>query len=59
MALERKISDLVNEAYGLNSDDVELMWKTAPPPHADLEMLGTTHGYPNGDDAYCPDRRMA
>ena len=31
MTLERKISDLVNQAYGLTSDDVELIWKTAPP----------------------------
>ena len=31
MALERKISDLVNEAYGLTPEEVELMWETAPP----------------------------
>ena len=29
--LERQISDLVNEAYGLTPDEVNLMWKTAPP----------------------------
>jgi hypothetical protein len=29
--LERQISDLVNEAYGLTPDDVRLMWDTAPP----------------------------
>jgi hypothetical protein len=29
--LERQISDLVNEAYGLTPDEVELMWETAPP----------------------------
>lgn len=29
--LERRVSDLVNEAYGLTPDDVALMWKTAPP----------------------------
>lgn len=29
--LEREISDFVNEAYGLTPEDVELMWKTAPP----------------------------
>jgi hypothetical protein len=28
---ERRISDLVNAAYGLTPDDVALMWKTAPP----------------------------
>jgi hypothetical protein len=31
LASERKISDLVNEAYGLTPEDVELMWATAPP----------------------------
>jgi len=30
-SLERKISDLVNEAYGLTPDEVALMWQTAPP----------------------------
>ena len=29
--LERQISDLVNEAYGLTPDEVRLMWETAPP----------------------------
>lgn len=29
--LERKISDLVNEAFGLTPDEVRLMWETAPP----------------------------
>ncbi|MBL8564325.1 MAG: Eco57I restriction-modification methylase domain-containing protein [Hyphomicrobiaceae bacterium] len=30
-ALERKLSDLVNEAYGLTPEEVQLMWRTAPP----------------------------
>jgi hypothetical protein len=30
-ALERALSDLVNEAYGLSSAEVDLMWQTAPP----------------------------
>jgi hypothetical protein len=29
--LERQVSDLVNEAYGLSPADVDLMWRTAPP----------------------------
>jgi Eco57I restriction-modification methylase len=29
--LERQVSDLVNEAFGLTLDDVRLMWDTAPP----------------------------
>jgi hypothetical protein len=29
--LERQISDMVNAAYGLTPEDVELMWASAPP----------------------------
>ena len=29
--LERRLSDLVNEAYGLTVEEVDLLWKTAPP----------------------------
>jgi hypothetical protein len=29
--LEHQLSDLVNEAYGLTPEEVELMWQTAPP----------------------------
>ena len=29
--LERQVSDLVNEAYGLTPEEVRLMWETAPP----------------------------
>ncbi len=31
LALERKLSDLVNAAYSLTPDDVALMWRTASP----------------------------
>lgn len=31
LALERRLGDLVNEAYGLTPEEVDLMWKTAPP----------------------------
>lgn len=31
LRLERKINGFVNQAYGLTPDEVELMWKTAPP----------------------------
>jgi hypothetical protein len=30
--LERTLSDLVNQAYGLTPAEIDLMWKTAPPP---------------------------
>lgn len=29
--LERRLSDLVNEAYGLTPEEIELLWSTAPP----------------------------
>ncbi|MRG96713.1 Eco57I restriction-modification methylase domain-containing protein [Polyangium spumosum] len=31
LGLERRLSTLVNEAYGLTSEDVALLWDTAPP----------------------------
>ena len=31
LELERKLSDLVNEAYSLTPDEIRLMWETAPP----------------------------
>ena len=30
-ALEARVSDLVNAAYGLTPDEIALMWQTAPP----------------------------
>jgi hypothetical protein len=29
--LERTLSDLVNQAYGLSPAEIDLMWQTAPP----------------------------
>jgi hypothetical protein len=29
--LERQLSDLINQAYGLTPEEIDLMWKTAPP----------------------------
>lgn len=31
LALERRLSDLVNQAYSLTPEEVKLMWDTAPP----------------------------
>lgn len=31
LQLERQLSDLVNDAYGLTPEEVNLMWATAPP----------------------------
>ena len=31
LTLERTLSDLVNQAYGMSSAEIEFIWKTAPP----------------------------
>jgi hypothetical protein len=31
LKLERTLSDLINQAYGLTPAEIVLMWKTAPP----------------------------
>jgi hypothetical protein len=31
LTLERTLSELVNQAYGLTPAEIALMWKTAPP----------------------------
>lgn len=46
LALERKLSDVVNTAYGLTPAEVALMWRTAPPrmplvPAEELRRVGT------------------
>ena len=45
LALEHKLSDLVNAAYGLTPDEVALRWRSAPPrmpldPAEELRRLG-------------------
>jgi|SRR5271167_3107800 len=45
LTIERKLSDLVNAAYGLTREEVALMWRTAPPrmpldPKEELRRLG-------------------
>ena len=45
-ALEQKLSDLVNEAYGLTPKEVDLMWRTAPP-----RMPFTPAGLQSQEDA--------
>ena len=47
LVLERKLSDLINAAYGLTPDEVALMWRTAPPrmpldPVEELRRLGVS-----------------
>jgi hypothetical protein len=43
--LEQRLSDIVNEAYGLTPDEVALMWRTAPP-----RMPFTPAGRQSADD---------
>jgi hypothetical protein len=31
LTLERTLSDLVNQAYGLTPAEIAMMWRTAPP----------------------------
>ncbi len=52
LALERRLSDLVNVAYGLTPEDVALMWRTAPPrmplnPADELRRLTASRGEPS------------
>ena len=49
LAHERKLSDVVNAAYGLTPEDVALMWRTAPPrmpldPTEELRRFGIEPG---------------
>ncbi len=46
--LERRVSDLVNAAYGLTPDDVALLWATAPPR---MPFQPPDAQSPGGDDA--------
>ena len=41
--LEQQVSDLVNAAYGLTPEEVDLMWRTAP-PRMPGERPGNGHG---------------
>lgn len=52
LRLERRLSDLVNQAYGLTPDEVRLMWETAPPrmplnPADELARLSRESGDPD------------
>jgi hypothetical protein len=29
--LEQRLSDMINQAYGLSDEEIALFWKTAPP----------------------------
>jgi hypothetical protein len=42
LALERRLSELVNAAYGLTPDEIKLMWDTAPPRMPFGRMAGDT-----------------
>jgi len=42
-SLERKLSDLVNKAYGLTDEEVDLLWMTAPPRMPEYEKGNLDH----------------
>ena len=46
--LEQQLSELVNEAYGLTPNDVDLMWRTAP-PRMPFTPAGLTDGLSASD----------
>jgi hypothetical protein len=48
LQLERNLSDLVNQAYGLTPTQIALMWKTVLPRHAHRAAVGhrVVHGEP-------------
>jgi hypothetical protein len=48
-ALERRLSDLVNEAYGLTSEELDLLWDTAP----DAQVLRRAQGEEDVSPARC------
>ena len=43
LALERTLSDLVNQAYALTPAEIALMWQTAP-PRMPISPLGELKG---------------
>jgi hypothetical protein len=47
--LELTLSNLVNEAYGLTPDEVQLMWETAP-PRMPFTPAGFADVEPDGDE---------
>lgn len=45
LRLELRVSDLVNQAYGLTAEDIDLMWRTAPPRMPiELPVFGSKQG---------------
>lgn len=52
-ASERRLSELVNEAYGLTPDEVELMWRTAPP-----RMPFTLQGFSVPENDFATDAEL-
>jgi hypothetical protein len=50
--LERRVSDLVNASYGLSSDDIGLLWKSAPPrmPYMEQGLMAEEAAIDDPDD---------
>jgi hypothetical protein len=51
--LEQRLSDIVNDAYGLTPDEVALMWRTAPPrmPFTPAGLQSADEGIDDDKDA--------
>jgi hypothetical protein len=51
--LEQRLSEVVNDAYGLTPDEVALMWRTAPPrmPFTPAGLQSTDDGIHDENDA--------
>jgi Isocitrate/isopropylmalate dehydrogenase len=57
LALDRKLSDLVNAAYGLTFEDISPMWRTAPPRIPRLRgPQGQRHGVGRAWPSRCATR---
>ena len=56
--LERTLSDLVNQAYGLTPADIDIMWKTAP-PQMPIPPPATAPQAPVKETSRCDPARLA
>ena len=50
LRVETKLSEMVNRSYGLSLEEIELMWRTAP-PRMPLSSLGALMDDNAPDDA--------
>jgi len=41
VSTERKLRDLINQAYALTPTEIELRWQTVPPPEPDYRQFSS------------------